>query len=367
MQDNQKTDIRLVIGATEINQLDDVSIDSVIDVPADGWSVTAFNPVYDRLPMDVSAGQKIQLYYGKELVLTGICDSVKEVVKRDGRLLQIAGRDLAGQLIDCSVPLFNGKQLNLQELINRYVLSGDFASLFSNVKIQNNAWLKNKVSIEPTESVWDALAKAAQVTGQHVWLESDGTIVIGDPFANPYQVQQPLMLMYDGNQNNILDAEYEEDVSSVFSTIKMLSQDAEARQILSEATSSTNYQYGRLKLVSLGDVETQSEAKAALDKIKKDNDLQAYSLTVTVQGWTIDNRVWTAGMYVTVKSDVLSRATAKWMVLGRTLRLSRGQGQTTILRLKRQGDWAQPLTSKQHQDKTQKKKAKQALKKEPKP
>ena len=71
MQDNQKTDIRLVIGATEINQFDDVSIDSVIDVPADGWSVTAFNPVYDRLPMDVSAGQKIQLYYGKELVLTG--------------------------------------------------------------------------------------------------------------------------------------------------------------------------------------------------------------------------------------------------------------------------------------------------------
>ncbi|MDR8295624.1 hypothetical protein FPK78_24020, partial [Acinetobacter baumannii] len=85
--------------------------------------------------------------------------------------LEISGRDLVGQLIDCSVPIFNGRQITLEELIGRFILNGDLGSLFHDVSIQNNSWLKNKVSIEPSESLWDALIKAAQVTGQHVWLE----------------------------------------------------------------------------------------------------------------------------------------------------------------------------------------------------
>jgi prophage tail gpP-like protein len=69
-------------------------------------------------------------------------------------------------------------------LLSKYVLDGELKSLFSNVKIQNDAWLKNKISVEPGESLWDAIAKAAMVTGQHVWLDPDGTIQVGDPFAS---------------------------------------------------------------------------------------------------------------------------------------------------------------------------------------
>ncbi|MBD0076821.1 hypothetical protein IAF28_19680, partial [Acinetobacter baumannii] len=42
-------------------------------------------------------------------------------VNRDGYGLQISGRDLVGQLIDCSVPIFNGRQITLEELVGRYV------------------------------------------------------------------------------------------------------------------------------------------------------------------------------------------------------------------------------------------------------
>ncbi|MBJ9952173.1 DNA circularization N-terminal domain-containing protein [Acinetobacter baumannii] len=297
----------------------------------------------ERLIDSIDSVSQIAIY-------KSIADQVQvaEAVNRDGYGLQISGRDLVGQLIDCSVPIFNGRQITLEELLNKYVRGGDFGSLFKEVKIQNNAWLKNKISVEPSESVWDSIAKAAAVTGQHVWLEPDGTLVIGDPFANPYQVQTPLRLIKPlENSNNILDLQYDNDVSSVFSEIKVLSQDANAQHILAESKAKTQYSFNRLKIVTLGDVETKAEAEAALAKIKKDNDLEAYSLSATVNGWEIDQKVWTPAWYVNVETNAISNATAKWAVYGRTLLLSRDLGKTTKLRLKRQGDWAQPLVHKE--------------------
>ena len=346
MQDNQNKTIRLVIGGYDLSGWDEATIDNSIDTPADSFSVTLFNPAYDQLPTNVAAGQKAQLYYDNQLVLTGIVDRLSEAITRHGRGLQISGRDMVGQLIDCSVPVFNGRQINLEELLNQYVKKGDLSALFSKVVILDNAALKNKVSVEPSESLWDAINKSAAATGQFVWLEPDGTLKIGDPFESPYYVKTPLELMFDGNQNNVLNAQYDEDVSKVFGQIKILSQDSKAHHILSESKSNTPYGFNRLKIISLGDVETKAEADAALKKITGDNNLEAYNLKVTVQGWMIDQRVWSAGWYLNLKSDVLSRATAKWAVMGRTLHLSRSNGQTTELKLKRQGDWVQPIPKK---------------------
>lgn len=347
MQDNQGTTIRLLIGGYELTGWDEASMDHEIDTPAASWSVTLFNPVYAQLPESVSAGKKVQFYYGKELVLTGIVDRISEAVSRSGRGLQISGRDLAGQLIDCAVPIFNGRQMTLKELIDQHIQSGNLKGLFPKVEIQNNNWLKNQVAIEPGESLWDTINKAARITGQHVWTKPDGTICIGDPFLNAYRVQTDLNLMFSDAENNVLDAQYDEDVSNLYSDIKVLSQDRGANHILSESKTETPYGYKRLKIDSLGDVETKSEADAALKKMQADNNMSAYNLTITMVGWQIDEKVWMPGWYVNLRSDVLSRATAKWAVMGRTLKLSRSNGQKTELKLKRQSDWAQPLVHKE--------------------
>ena len=359
MQDNSGNEIRLVIGNVEVSGWDNVTADSQIDTPADNWNLSLFRTDGQPLPDSVHGAAKIQLFYNNEVILTSIADQIDEAVSRDGYGLQISGRDLAGQLIDCSVPIFNGRQITLEELLNRFVKAGDLAGVIRGVNIQNNSWLKNKVSVEPSESLWDAIAKAAQVTGQHVWLESDGTLSIGDPFANPYQVQETLRLIRPlDNSNNVLDLQYSNDVSGVFSQIKVMSQDAEAQSILSEARAQTQYGFNRLKIVTLGDVETKAEADAALNKIIKDNNLAAYGLTATVDDWLIDGRLWRAGFYVNVETNALSRATGKWAVLGRTFNLSRDKGKTTKLNLKRQGDWAQPLINKEKQSKASIKKKK---------
>ena len=348
MRDNQGNEITLQIGGYSINGWDAVSVDSLIDTPAENWNFRLFQVDGEPLPKDIAGAKDIQVFYNKELVLTSIADKVAEAVSRQGYGLEISGRDLVGQLIDCSVPVFSGRQMTLEELLSRFVLAGDLGSKFHDVRIQNNAWLKNKVSIEPGESLWDAIAKAAAVTGQHVWLEPNGTLVVGDPFASPYQVKTALRLMKPlDNRNNVLDLQYVNDVSNVYSEIKILGQDNKGSHVLSSATAQTQYAYNRLKIVSVGDVETKAEADAALEKIKKDNNLQAYSLDATVDGWTVDGKVWTPGCFVNVETNALSNATAKWAVYGRTLMLSRAEGKTTKLRMKRQGDWAQPLLHKE--------------------
>ena len=347
MQDNKKNTIRLIVSGYELSGWDDASIDNSIEIPAASWSVTLFNPVYSQLPNDITAGKPVQLYYGKELILTGIVDQISEAISRGGRGLQLSGRDLAGQLIDCAVPIFNGRQMTLRELIDKHVQSGNLAGLFPNVEIQDNSWLKNQISVEPGESLWDAITKAAQVTGQHVWIKPDGTLCIGDPFKETYQPTTTLSLMFDGTQNNILNAEYEENASDLYTEIKVLSQDRNANHILAQSNTQTNYDFKRLKIVTMGDVETKAEANAALKKMQSDNNLKAYSLSLTVAGWQFEQKVWMPGWYLHLQSDVLSRTTAKWALMSRTLQLSRNSGQTTHLKLKRQGDWAQPLVQKQ--------------------
>ena len=71
------------------------------------------------------------------------------------------------------------------------------------------------------------------------------------------------------NSNNVMSLQYDNDVSNVFSHIKVLSQDGKATSILSETTAQTQYDYNRLKIVTLGDVETEAEANAALEKSKR--------------------------------------------------------------------------------------------------
>ena len=363
MLDNAGKEIRLIVGGYECKEWDDVTIDSQVDVPADAFSFALYNPPLGHLPEAIKAGTTAEIYYGEELILTGIIDTLKESISRAGRTLQLSGRDLAGQLIDCSVPINNSRQITLSTLIQDYVLASPLGTVIHGFRVQDDAWLKNKITVEPGESLYDAITKAAQVTGQFVWMDEQGVMNIGHPFAQPQQPSQTLNLMFDGLNNNVISASYDEDVSGVFSDIKILSQDEKGQHILAETKRTTPYAYSRLKIITLADVETQAEAQAAIDKIQHDNDLEAYTLAIKVSDWTMNSHVWKATSQINFNSDVLTRSNAKWVVMGRTFRLTRHDGKTTELKLKREGDWVQPLLYKEKEEMKAKKKRERKKKK----
>lgn len=361
MRDNFGNNIRLVVGGFECDWWDDVTIDSQIDIPADAWNLTSFNNSGDILPSSIQGGTTARLYFADELILTGVVDQIVEHSDRSGHVLNLSGRDLSGQLIDCSSALLNAKTLNFEQFLKNKEIAEFFP--LGELKIDLDPTLKsfNKktVSVEPGESIWDAFVKLATSMGQWVWFDPDGTLRIGDPFASAYHVKTPLQLMYNGANNNVLSLEYNEDVTGVFNTIRALSQDDNGSQLSTELNTKTPYNFPRLKIITLPNIETQAELQAAIHKIQHDNDLEAYTLTATVAGWTIDSMCWQPGFEITVQTDVLPRANAKWVVMGRTLNLSRSSGKTTTLKLKRKGDWVQPLIYKEQTQAKKKKTSRQ--------
>lgn len=342
------SDLKLVIAGYEVNRWDNAIVDAAIDTPAAAWSLALFDEDDRVVPAEVTHGAKVQMYYKNELILNSVADAVEESVDRSGYALKISGRDLIGQLIDCSVPIFNGRQVTLDELLNQFLLKSELGALFTGIDVQDNSWLKNKASVEPGESLWDAINRTAQVTGQHVWMRPNGTLVIGDPFKNNTYIQTPLRLHRPDMANNVMNAHYSADISNAYSEIKVLGQNNQAQHILSTAHTSNRYPFKRSKIVNFADVETQAEADAAVQKYIKDNDLNAYGLTATVYGWQWDGMLWRIASYLNFESNRLVRASAKWAVMGRTFTLTRQDGFLTQLRMNRQGDWAQPL---KHKDK----------------
>lgn len=342
---NTEDKIALHIDGVVCSTWDDLSLDSDIGVPADAFSFSWFDAEQDVLPDYVKAGSSCTVSCNGETVLTGILDRIGQRVGRTGLNTNLSGRDLAGQLIDCSAPIDAAANLSLSELIKRYVTGGDLASLGITIGKVQNDWLKGKTGVDVGESIWDVLSAAAQASGQYVWLSADGALMIGNPFDVAQPSVKPSFYLYNDErceQNNVLDADYQYDVSNAFSTMEIVGQNDKGGNFKAKATSD-RLALRRHRIISDSRSDTQAEAEKFAAKAMADAWLAARDLTLPVSGWTYQGQPWSTGWQVSFDSNVLPRATGDWVIYGRTMQLSRANGKTTELRLKRTDDWMQPV------------------------
>lgn len=355
--------LRLLINELEVSAWDEVSVDSDIETPADAWSLTVFTA--QSLPPEVAPLQSVALWVDDEQVLAGVVDRVQVSVSRQGRRITLSGRDLAGQLLDCSVELFAGRKMSIKEIVGKFVLSGPLGLLFHHVTVSGVDFQAELSVVEPGESVWVAVAKAAEAGGQYVWMDPDGTLRVGNPFVQAGPVVA-LGLYTNGQSNAVLSAEYEADGSELFSEIHILGQDndsgrsfsakksnvlksrrvlADERKAAYDGAAGQELPFKRLRIAIDGQADSQADAEKLAAKALADANLRAYTLTLEVPGWTMPHGpVWRPGARVRFDSDVLPAvASGEWVVMGRTLRLSRSSGQVTRLKLKRPQDWMNPV------------------------
>lgn len=365
--------ITLIVGGQQCSQWDDVSIDSDLLIPADAWSVTLFNPPADPLPSTVFKGAVVEITYNGQTILKGTIDRITDSVNRQGYRLSVSGRDVVGVLLDSSVPLTVRQQVSLYDIVKQYVLPdlGGFLQDFLVVD-QGVDFTIAKVAVEPSESIWDAIVKAAEAAGQYVWAESDGNIRVGNPF-NKRQPKTPNLIMRRaGQNNNVLSVEYAEDITSQYSTVIVLGQDNSTQasfyatednlpdiytgqdltpskkdqpdtpEYTGKSTQKLPYLRRKIVLDPLADNDDQAVKRAR--KIMQDGNLSAFTLTIEVAGWTCAmGQIWTTGWTVNYQSDVTRKvANGAWVIMGRTLKLGRN-GKTTQLRLKRKQYWMQPV------------------------
>lgn len=334
-------DIR--VGGTKLTNWDNVSIDSDIGIAADAFNFHSFSKQQQPLPSAIQEGKVCEVLVAGNTIMKGVIDSISETVTRSGHDIIIAGRDLAGQLMDCSAPIGHQREMTLEAILGEYVFGGELQNLGWNVLLPKENWLKAKTAVDVGESIWDVIAKAALSSGQYVWMTPEGAVAIG----NPFDVKQPritprLVFNRDGKGNNCFDPEHARDVSGIYTDVKVVGQDPRGRNI--SGTSSIKHPFiKRSLIISESNADSQQEAERYAKKRIRDSLLEADTLTVTVNGFLHDGKPWRTGWNVTFDSDVLPRAKGNWVVFGRTFQLSRSNGKTTQLRLRKKQNWMNRL------------------------
>lgn len=339
-------DIKLTVGGIECNQWDDISIDSDIAIAADGWSFAWLDIDVASLPNTVKSGAVCEISIEsatiKDTILVGVIDKIQQTVSRGQSAVVISGRDLAGQLIDTSAPIKQGQNMTLEEIIRQFVMGQDLGSLPWRVITDQN-YLKAKTGVEDGESVWDAINKAALASGQYVWMSPEGAICIGNPF-NVDQPATPLIftLNKNGKSYDVINISYSEDLSNAYSIVEVIGQDAKGNNFRGTATDD-RATITRRKILNVGDAENQAEAAQYAQKAIRDSWLDAYECNLTVLGWGHANQVYRTGWKVRIDSDVMPRAAGDWVIFGRTIKLTRHEGEITELRLRKYAEWMQPI------------------------
>lgn len=323
-------------------------IDSDLFTPADAWSVTLAKSTAITLPPEVVDGAAVEVRLVREgkstTVLSGRLDDRELIVSKDGQELQLRGRDDAAVLLDCSAAIVSGRQLTLSDVVAKIVRPLGVIRFRVDADSQ---LLREKVNIEPGDSAWDSLRRAAEANGLWPWFDPDGTLVIGRPRYDLPPVAT-LMINADGRGNNVLRLAEQRSIADRYSEVTVLGQahasgtgdgQHEGRNNIRWVERDTGVKLYRPKLVIDHEAINETIARARGRKIISDARLRGYTLTAVVPGhYTPAGEVWTPGQRVAVQSEPHG-IDGVFFLAGRRLSLSKQQGSLTTLTLKEDGVW----------------------------
>lgn len=318
-------------------------IDSDLFLPADDWHMTLALPV-SLADASLALWQNAIVRVGGDVVLHGRIDRIRRRYAKDRRQMTITGRNMAGVLCDCSAPIFTVKNVTLQTVVD--TVANAFGIGRVNVAADG---LREKVSIEPGMSAWDAIAAACELNGCHAWFEPDGTLTIGGPdyTADPVGI---LVLDPEGGRTNVLDLDIDQNISGYFSEVTVLAQahgtarqrgQHAVKQAESDALLLEKGIY-RPKIVVDGDAESAAYAGKLARKYIADGKFSALAIRAEVRGHRAFDEngagpVWTPGQRVRLVS-VPDGIDDVFFLASRTLTFGE-DGQKTRLTLKPDSVW----------------------------
>lgn len=337
--------VTLLINGKTHGQWTNYDIVSDLLTPADDFSVTLGRPV-DAKPDTVRAGDKVEVRVGGDTVLSGRIDRVQTVTEKGGKTLTIQGRDDAGVLLDCSAPLFNAQDMDLNQIIEKIVKPLGLAKIRIDAAKTDKT---HKVQIEPGSRAWDTLLEYAEANGLWPWLEPDGTLVIGGPDYTAAPVAE-LVLRTNGQNNNIKRLEVNRDMAARYSEVTVLAQSHSGKNNIKATAKDESVKLHRPLIVTEPDIDSQAQAQRKAKKRLADSRLEGLTITATVQGHrTDDGTLWQPGQRINVLSEP-DGIDAVYFLMARTFTGGRGQPTETVLTLKEDGAWvldADPPKKKQ--------------------
>lgn len=346
MPNNPVPSIRLSIGGLSHDTWDGWSVESDLLTPADAFELEIHTKEGTRLPSVVSEGAPCSLTLGGDRVLTGQIDEYEHDVSRRGISIRINGRDRAAPLVDCSAPFVSMKEASLDQIIDQVVKPlGAYQ-----VEIRaEKAKTRRRIQIEPGQTAWEALLQVAEANGLWPWVEPDGRLVIGGPDYTTPPVGV-LVMREDGLGNNVERLSVRRSIANRYSQITVLGQHGQyendgldtkrshMRSVIEDETLARRGVF-RPKVVIDSSSENQDMATTRARKLLADSRLEGFEIRAIVKGHRAQSgKVWTPGQRVVVRSEPHG-INDTYFLMSRTLRLSRGEGEITELRLREDKMW----------------------------
>lgn len=314
-------------------------IDSDLLTPADAWRVELGVPTAKSPTLALWSQVRVRL--GGETVLVGRIDGCERYTVKGERRLTLRGRDLAGVLCDCSAPIFSAREVDLASVVATITRPLGI----SRVRMEASG-RREKVSIEPGMTAWDALRQVCELNGCWPWFAPDGALIVGGPDYTAAPVGE-LVLDPSGDETNVKSLTVAHDAAGLYSEVTVLGQShgtpsASGRHdIKAVAVDSAIAARGiRRPLVSVeGDCDSQDMADRRARKMLADGRLSALTITAEVRGHgPVDGLHWTPGQRVRVVSPA-DRLDGTYFLMRRTFRGDIKGGQATTLVLKEDGVW----------------------------
>ena len=322
-------------------------VESDLLTPADAWSVTLALDPGGAVPAAVRSGEPASLRIGNDPLMVGRVDTVRLRTRRGAVELSIEGRDNSGQLLDCSAPIFTAQNLTLDEVVAKIVKPLGVRKIRIDA---DNTVRREKVSVEPGDTAWDALAHAAEANGLWPWFEPDGTLVVGGPDYDAAPVAT-LVFEQSGGQNNVLGLDLVDSLALAHSEITVLSQThgggelRQARNAIRGRYKEPSVTFNRPRIVVDHESDTLAHANERAKKLALDSRLVRWELTATVPGHRINapgqpahGMPWQPGMRVAVQSGFYGLH-GIYFLMARSMSGGRGQPSQTVLTLKEDGVW----------------------------
>jgi prophage tail gpP-like protein len=166
----------LVVGGRVYAGWKTLTIERSLDSVADAFQLEAT----DVAPFSLSPGQRVELRIGPDLVLTGHIDARRASIEEESHSVELAGRSLAADVVDCSAIHDDAEwfDIGLLELAQR--LAAPYGVPVRERVVLGGLGPRFAVfALQQGESPWEALERAARMRGVLATSAPDGAIELG--------------------------------------------------------------------------------------------------------------------------------------------------------------------------------------------
>lgn len=220
-----------------------------------------------------------------QVVIDGWVGSRQQSISASARTFSVSGKDKAGVLVECSTLLTRWSFRNATALDIARTVADQYGITVSLAPGIGSLTPSRKLVVNPGESAWDVIQRAAQTSG--LLAISDGAGALRLARAGDSRAQT----LVEGR--NILAASIDYQAADRFATYVVLAQNAgddsssgNALRIRAASRDEDVRRSDRVSVIRPQRRLTRAEARQYADWLARVNAARAESLTVTVQGWT---------------------------------------------------------------------------------